>query len=115
MMKKLIVLAVVLAVGLAISLAYAEAPKSTTTTQPIVATTPVKSAPAVPVAPTPTLESWKCKITAMDAKTLTVENEVTKKTTKLNVGTLNVKDYAVGDKIKVEFEKDLLKSIAKAK
>ena len=107
-MKKILLVAVVFAFATS---AFAG---TTTTTNPttnptttVAATTPTK-APATPVTE-PTL---KGNITKMDATTVCVKDNANKEWT-FKFGTVNVKEYKIGDAVEVKYEKDNLKSIAK--
>lgn len=113
-MKKILIATVVL--GLAFAAAAFAA--DTTTTNPTVK--PTVTAAATPTKaetkPTATVNETTLNgsIISMDATTLKVKDNANKEWA-FKVGTVDCKNYKVGDKVTVNYEKDNLKSIAKAK
>lgn len=126
-MKKILLVAVVISLALTAK-AFAEEKKAEATKAPeakaaVTATTPAKvptttTAPAKPETKTPTVASTetslKGNITKLDNANLVVKDNAGKEWT-FKVGTIGMKEYKVGDTVEVKYEKDNLKSIAKAK
>jgi hypothetical protein len=125
-MKKILLVAVVLSVAFAVK-AFAADTQTTTTIKPATtatatatkvetkATETAKTAVTKPVATTTTTAALlKGNITKLDNTNVWVKDNAGKEWT-FKVGTISMKDYKVGDNVEVNYEKDNLKSIAKAK
>lgn len=92
---------------------------ATTKTVETKATEPVKAAATKATETKPALTAsaksmLKGNITKMDNTNVSVKDNMGKEWT-FKVGSNNLKDYKVGDNVEVNYEKDSLKSIAKAK
>lgn len=113
MKKALLVVVALVAVAFAFN-AFATDTATTTTNKPVAAatTTPTTTAKAETKATTPT--ELKGTITSMDATTLKVKDNANKEWA-FKIGTVDCKSYKVGDNVAVSYEKDNLKTIAKAK
>jgi hypothetical protein len=84
--------------------------KNTTNTA---TTEPAKTATTVATTK-PMSTMLKGNITKLETSKLSIKDN-TGKEWAFNAGTISLKDYKVGDKVEVNYEKDNLKSIAKAK
>lgn len=121
-MKKVLLVAVALALVFTAKVFADEAKATTPETKPTTtASAPAKTEPAKTMATapagkttmTPTDYTVKGTVTSLDATTLKVKDNANKEWA-FKLGTVNCKDYKVGDNVTVNYEKDNLKSIAKA-
>jgi hypothetical protein len=124
-MKKTLLVAVALCLALTAKVFAEEAKKAPeakptttaatvkpTTTTP--ATTPTTTATAKPTTTTTSTDSLlKGSIVKLDNTNLYVKDNAGKEWN-FKAGTVSLKDYKVGDNVEVKYEKDNLKSIAKA-
>ncbi|MBI2974467.1 MAG: hypothetical protein HYY43_02620 [Deltaproteobacteria bacterium] len=120
-MKKVLFLTVALTLALTAKV-FAEETKATDAAKaPTATTAPVKTeapkvvatAPTTKPTPAATETTLKGNITGMDATTLKVKDNANKEWA-FKVGTVNCKEYKIGDSVEVKYEKENLKSIAKA-
>ena len=108
-MKKILLVAVALSLALTAKVFADEAKKA----QEVKPTT-TAAAPATPTAkPATTETALKGNVTKLEGTKICVKDNAGKEWT-FNVCTVNVKDYKVGDNVEVKYEKENLKSIAKA-
>ena len=122
-MKKILLVALALSLALTAK-AFADEAKKVDTVKPATtATAPVKAEATKAVEPAKTLvkpvttastdSMLKGNITKLDNTNVCVKDNLGKEWT-FKTGTTSLKEYKVGDNVEVKYEKDNLKSIAKA-